>query len=737
MRIKSQLVTLVSGVVVPLVLLAAFLTYQLWQQQHQGYQQQFLERASAVRLALDTELDVTSRTLRAIGDSTEIPANDVEVLLRRRFRRLLDNYPGWLAVALTDARGQVIMTDRRIGTDVPPLLDAKDILRTMSSESAFISNLVTTPDGRHVVYVATAITRKDKAQGVIYAVIDHSQWLGLLRAYPVSKRGTLTLMDRNGIVISRTLKDQQWAGKKAPPNYWAKVIGKDSGAFRAISLDGDLFYAAFSRSQTSGWVLSTGVPAQEVDEALYRHTLVVLLVAVTAILGALAAAWRIGRDINASLHGLLESAKALANQLPTPQSVLPNREARAVRKALLNAYQQLVERDESLRESLEREAAARQQAEQSGRAKDQFLAMMGHELRNPLSTITAAVDLLGTATVPQPVLSRTRDIVRRQARHLTTMINDLMDVAQLDSGEIVLRKSHLDLAQVAAKVLLRFEETGRCAHLQMRTEHAPAWIEADEARIELLISCLLDNACKYTPAGGTVTLEVMGGTNTSVLRIRDTGVGIAAELAERMFDAFAQGDRGVERAEGGLGLGLTLVRKLVHLHGGSIEAYSDGAGRGATFAVTFPTAEMPSPEAEDPGLAVPRDLLLTIVEDIADNRDMMVMLLEAQGRRIKVAADGPSGVEVILEGPSDIAIVDIGLPGFDGLEVARRVRQAPGGAKVLMIALTGFGTEADRVSAFAAGFDDFLVKPFDPETFEVTLSEGLAAKRMSASTLRS
>jgi CheY-like chemotaxis protein len=296
----------------------------------------------------------------------------------------------------------------------------------------------------------------------------------------------------------------------------------------------------------------------------------------------------------------------------------------------------------------------------------------------------------------------------------------------------VLRKTRLDLAQVAAKVLLRFEETGRCTHLQMRAEHAPAWIEADEARIELLMTCLLDNACKYTPAGGTVTLEVLGEPHTSVLQIKDTGVGIAAELAESMFDAFTQGERGIERSEGGLGLGLALARKLAHLHGGAISAFSDGPGRGSTFAVSFPRAEAPLAEnAASMRPPASSDLLLTIVEDIADNRDMMLMLLEAQGRRINVAADGPSGVQTILEGPSDIAVVDIGLPGFDGLEVARRVRQAPGGERVLLVALTGYGTEADQAKALAAGFDDFLVKPFDPERFEAALIKGLELKHRS------
>ncbi|MDB5846484.1 MAG: hypothetical protein JWP29_236 [Rhodoferax sp.] len=730
MRIKTLLVALVAGVALPLVLLAGYVTYQLWQQQRLAYQQQYLERASAVRLALDTEFAVTQRTLRAAGDATEIPSADTEVVLLRRFRRLLDNYPHWVAVALTDAQGRVIMTAARPGTPAPPTLPAEDMRRTMASATGFISNVVTTADGRHVVFVAAAIMRKDATQGVIYAVIPQAHWLDLLRAYPVSQRGTLTLFDKNATVVTRTLDTEKWVAAKAPPAYWDNTIGRSSGIFKGKGLDSKPYYIAFSRSEASGWLLSAGVPQDEVDEALYWPTLAVLLAALVAVLGALTAAWRLGRDIHLSFSGLLASANALGDPQLAPPVLLPINEARTVGGALAEAHRQLLMREASLNASLEREAIARRQAESSSRAKDQFLAMMGHELRNPLSTITSAVELLWADLVSHTQLSRSRDIIRRQARHLTAMVNDLMDVAQLDSDEIVLHKTQVDLAQLAARVLLRFEETGRCTHLQIRIAHAPAWIEADEARIEFLITHLLDNACKYTPPGGAVTLEVLAEPDCSVLRVVDTGVGIAAEATERMFDAFTQGERGIDRSQGGVGLGLTLARKLVHLHGGEITVASAGPGQGSTFAVRFPRVASPVRDAVAATPSRSRELLLTIVEDIADNREMLMLLLESEGRKINGAADGPSGVQLILAGPSDIAVVDIGLPGFDGMEVARRVRQSADGHRVLLIALTGFGTEGDRSRALAAGFDDFLVKPFDPERLEAAIVKGLAAKEL-------
>lgn len=731
MRIRNQLVALVSGVLLPLTLLAAFVTWQLWTQQRQAYQQQYQERASAVRLAIDTEFDVTLRTLRATGDATEIPPAESEVVLRRRFRRLLDNYPDWVTVSLTDAAGRVTMTNSRPGRDAAPPLAQASIARAMASPAGLISDVTVTKAGARLVYVAASIMRGDATQGVIVVAIEHAHWLDLLRAYPVSKSGTLTLIDRNATVIARTVNDARWAGTKVPPAYWAKTIDRDSGAFKTLGVDGNTYYAAFSRSNSTGWILTAGVPESEVDDALRWKTLAVLLVAAGAILGALLAAWLLGKRISDSMLGLLQSARALTGKEPLKRVVLKNREARMVRTALFHEHAQLLARDAALGASLEREAAARARAERANSAKDQFLAMMGHELRNPLSAITAAMDLLSLDDVPRQALSRSREIVRRQAGHLAVMINDLMDVAQLGSGDIVLNTVGLDLAKVATKVLQRFDETGRCAHLQMHTAHVPAWIDGDEARIELLMTCLLDNACKYTPAGGTVLLEVLGEDDASVLKIRDTGAGLAADIVGNMFDAFTQGKRGIERTEGGLGLGLALVRELVNLHGGTIAADSQGVGHGATFTVRFPRIAAPLPQ-EPPARRGPADrLLVTIVEDIADNREALTMLLQARGFDAHAAADGPEGVELILRGPSDVALVDIGLPGFDGFEVARRVRQSASGQGVLLVALTGYGTDDDRTRALAAGFDEFLVKPFDPGLFEQALDAGLAANARS------
>jgi signal transduction histidine kinase/ActR/RegA family two-component response regulator len=728
MKIRNQLLTLVLGILLPLVLLAAYLTYQLCEQQRDGYQQQFLERASAVRLALDTEFAATFRALRATGDGSEIPQAYADTVLSRRFRRALDSNLDWAAIGLLDPQGRLLLSASRPGEKEPPALSADGIRAAKADASELISGLVSTTDGKHLVYLATRVTRDGATAGWVYAAVDHSHWLQLLGSYPVSKRGILTLMDGSGAIVARTLNDPQWVGKRAPASYLSRIAGQGQGAFETIALDGRPFYAAFSRSLAGGWVLSTGVPREEVDQALYWNGLMVLLVCATAILGASLAAWRLGKQINDAMVGLLQTARTLVDKEVVPVMELPINEARTIRDALVNSRELLRSREESLNEALAREEKARQQAESASHAKNQFVAMLGHELRNPVSAITAAVDLLGTGGASQTALARSREIIRRQTGHLAAMIKDLMDVAELDTNEIALRSSVFDLAQVAVKVQSRFEDTGRCAHLQIRTSHAPAWIHGDEARVELLMTCLLDNACKYTPPGGTVTIEVVGDVDSSVLRIVDTGVGFEPGSAERMFEAFAQGQRGIERSQGGLGLGLAIAKRLALAHDAVIVGSSEGPGLGAHFEVRFPAAAAPAPEAVEPVKELSSEILITIVEDIPDNREALELLLEAQGRRINAADDGPSGVELILQGPSDLALIDIGLPGFDGLEVARRVRLAPGGSQVVLVALTGYGTPADRARAADAGFDEFFVKPFDPDLLEGVLQRVAAAK---------
>jgi PAS domain S-box-containing protein len=391
----------------------------------------------------------------------------------------------------------------------------------------------------------------------------------------------------------------------------------------------------------------------------------------------------------------------------------------------------LVCRDASERRRAERERAeilarahsARDEAEAANRAKDEFLAMLGHELRNPLGAISNALyvlELIGAQTAPA---IQARQVVGRGIEQLTRMVDDLLDVARVTRGKVVLDRRPVNLAETVTQSLSALSTAGRAARHQITVDVEPVWINADPVRVQQVVTNLIVNAIKYTPADGTIHVTVGRDDDQAVVRVADNGIGISTDMLPRVFEPFAQGDRTLERAPGGLGIGLTLARRLVEAHAGAIEVQSDGPGLGSTFTVRLPRVAAPNADhasAPAESEAAPRRILL--VEDGQDARDMLRVYLAQMGHQVYEAADGPSGVEAALRVLPDVALIDIGLPGLDGYEVARRIRAAPGGQHLYLVAVSGYGQPKDREQALASGFDDYLVKPFDRDRMATLLT---------------
>ncbi|HXH83422.1 MAG TPA: ATP-binding protein, partial [Candidatus Tectomicrobia bacterium] len=351
------------------------------------------------------------------------------------------------------------------------------------------------------------------------------------------------------------------------------------------------------------------------------------------------------------------------------------------------------------------------------RQKDEFLAMLSHELRNPVGAIVMAIPLLEGAPGGESAAARARDVVSRQARHLSRLVDDLLDVARLTSGQIVLTRHRVDLAEVVTRAIDTLRMSGQLAHHELTTDVRPVTVEADFARIEQVVTNLLVNAVKYTDRGGRIDVGVSGEGGDAVIRVRDTGIGISAEMLPRLFDLFTQGPQALDRAKGGLGIGLTLVRRLVELHGGRVEASSEGVGRGSTFTVRLPrAADVPAEEVPRPDerIGEHQALRILIVEDNRDARDMLRMVLESAGHDVREAADGLEALQVAAREKPQVVLIDIGLPGLDGLEVAARLRATVDGSKAVLVAVTGYGQTDDRRRTAEAGFDLHLTKPVDP-----------------------
>lgn len=349
--------------------------------------------------------------------------------------------------------------------------------------------------------------------------------------------------------------------------------------------------------------------------------------------------------------------------------------------------------------------------------KDEFLAMLSHELRNPLAPIVNAVQLLRLQRGSEGEIERqARTIIERQVGQLKHLVDDLLEVSRITTGRVQLRQKRVTVNGVVDRAV----ETARPLIQQRQHELTvslppkPVWLYADAARLEQVVVNLLTNAAKYTNDGGHIWLTVQQEGEAAVLRVRDTGVGIVPELLPRIFDLFTQAERSLDRSEGGLGIGLSLVQRLVELHGGTVEAFS-ALGQGSEFVVRLPMTSVP-PVPESPVEAAPpagKRCRILVVDDSVDSAESLAMLLKASRHDVRTAHDGPSALEAALAYRPDVVLLDIGLPGLDGFEVAKRIRQQTTLKNVVLVALTGYGQDTDRRRSQEAGFDHHLVKPAD------------------------
>lgn len=364
------------------------------------------------------------------------------------------------------------------------------------------------------------------------------------------------------------------------------------------------------------------------------------------------------------------------------------------------------------------------------RRKDEFLAMLSHELRNPLGAITTAAQVIQLGTATGEKVERAGAVIARQSYQLSRMLDDLLEVSRVTTGRVQLNREHFDLAEVAARSVDALKSSGRLNSHEIDLQASRALVEADIARTDQIITNLLVNAVKYTDAGGRIEVKVGAEGPNALLQVSDNGIGISAELLPRLFEVFVQGRQALDRAQGGLGVGLALVRKLAELQGGTVEARSPGPGQGSTFTVRLPllvNGRVYLTERTSPRM-LPTSLRVLIVDDNADARDMLRTFLELAGHEVHDAVSGPDAVEAAGRVLPDLALVDLGLPGFDGLEVAARLRADPATHGILLVAMTGYGQPDDRRRTAEAGFEAHIVKPVTSD--QLTEVIALCASRM-------
>jgi CheY-like chemotaxis protein/nitrogen-specific signal transduction histidine kinase len=378
-------------------------------------------------------------------------------------------------------------------------------------------------------------------------------------------------------------------------------------------------------------------------------------------------------------------------------------------------------------------------AQRENRSKDEFLAMLAHELRNPLGAIQGAVHALSLMNQTEPMAVRATSIIKRQVVHMARLVDDLLDVGRAVTGKIVLKRAPLNLADAVKTYVSAAASANPNNPARIEFVSEPVWVSGDPVRLEQIVGNLVTNALKFTRGEGRISVHVGREGDDAVLRVADQGIGIPADMLPKIFDLFVQAHHTIDRSRGGLGIGLTLVRRLAELHGGTVHAASEGDGHGSTFTVRMPTVA--APRAADETVAAnsngnghkrafeSRRVLL--VDDNHDSREMYRAVLRAHGHDVCEAPDGERALALFqqraLDRPLDVAFIDIGLPGgMDGYELARRIRSLPMGRDVRLVALTGYGFPEDRQQSKQAGFARHLVKPVEPEALQRELS---AARR--------
>jgi signal transduction histidine kinase/CheY-like chemotaxis protein len=713
----------ILAALLPLVLLS-YLTLSSNAEHQKAEQIAAAQRSmQALITAVESELEVSQAALEVLAASPRLKAGDLAGFHAEALEAMRQR-PTWANVVLTTADARQLMNARLpFGTALPSRAAPAMVEQVARTGVAAIGDVAWSPVLKKPVLamLVPVHTQANQPTQVLVAPIWTTSILALLSRQALPKGAIVSIADRHNRIVARSLKHEDWVGKSISPTLAALLAqGKDEDWAITHTLEGEPVYTVYRRSKASGWTAALGIPVDVLDAPVRRaYWLLALSIGLAALLGV-AAALMFTRSITRPMLELRAAADAAGRgETPTmPDTDIP--EIRRVAEAVVHAHLERERLLASEREAHQLEREARQVAEQASDAKDEFLAMLGHELRNPLAPIYTAAQLLKKQGTGGASVQHLSAIVERQAAHLTRLVDDILDVSRVVRQRVLLRREPVDLNELLPQAVEQVQDQ-LAAHrhrLSMHPSGEPAWVLADRTRIVQVLVNLLGNAAKYTPDGGDIALQVSVRDGLVRATVSDNGSGIAPALLPRVFDLFTQGVRTLERAEGGLGLGLPLVRGLVELHGGRVEAMSAGEGQGSSFIMELPRIAAPAQAraaagagGQEPAAARVR---LMVVDDNQDAADMLAMYLEEQcGYDVAVFVDPFAALEAATADCPHALLLDIGMPRMDGYELARRLKAHPVSAHAVLFAVSGYGQKRDRDEAAAAGFAAHFAKPVD------------------------
>jgi signal transduction histidine kinase/CheY-like chemotaxis protein len=708
--LRWHLVQVLLAGILPLGLFAAVLLFLHWKAQDEQRRNVQLETTRLLAAAVDNALDSSVQRLAILSRQLATrPGNEAELYETARIATA--GSPDWENMLAFRADGKgVFRLDRPFGAAIPTMKLRTYSATALNGNRPAISPLfVNATTGTKVIGVAHPVERNGRVSHVLIASLNLRWFDELLARHAMPEGGIAGIFDAQMKFVARSHDAEVRRGADPAPDLHADMQRVAEGIGRYPSLDGRHVYTSWTRTR-HGWWVAVAAPAAPIDGGLWRTMWALGALLVLAVLIGVAFAGLKGRQITSSLAVLGQRAGELARgRALQPAARSPVAEIEQSLQALDSAST-LLERARLERDGLlEAEQRARSAAERANRAKDEFLAMLGHELRNPLAAVSNAAAVIRSGQRTGQQLDFASGVIERQTRHLKRLIDDLLDVGRVINGKIRLDRRPIELQASVQHVLATLRAAGSLARHRVEVDTRPVWVNGDQTRLEQVITNLLVNAATHTPAGGAIGIALEEARGEARLQVWDSGAGIAPEEQARIFELFYQSVASRERGGGGLGIGLTLVKRLVELHEGTVEVASEGEGRGAAFTVRIPTVV--APVATEPAAAARASAqTVLIVEDNEDERESLRMALELEGHRVLQAADARSALAEVRAGKPNVAFIDIGLPGADGYALAQAIR-AEHGERVALFALTGFGAPADVQRARQAGFRAHLTKP--------------------------
>jgi len=724
--IRTRLRALTLATLIPVAAFGMVGTWVLVEREQATLERAMADRVRSLLTAIESELRASATPLELLARSPSLDGPDLEAFRGEARRAMESRHGDWANILVSRAEDGEMLMNLLMPAGATPQRpqDAATIREAARTRSYTVSQIVLGDVLKQPLFaIRVPVVRDGRVERVLSAVVDPATIGRIVDLQKFPPEWAIAVIDGNfRFVVRRPAPG--FGNEFATPSLRQAIELPAYGWKRGELADGSEVYRTVLASTSTRWAVAISVPTSIVDTNL---RFVWMLWGGFAIAGALGLwfAWWLASGLSRPIRAIADAAPALGLgrplALPPPGRV---DELRQLVQALEAAATAIRERDD-------RQQAAEQALRATDRAKDEFLAMLGHELRNPLASVANASHLLKLATRQPEVVANVGAILARQVEQMTRLVDDLLEVGRVTGGKIRLERAPVDLAAVVASVVETWRGGDRLARHELVADLGEAWVDADRTRLEQVTANLLDNAVKYTPANGRIEVSVRREGDAAILEVKDTGEGMPPELIDRVFELFVQGERSLAREHGGLGIGLTLARRLVEMNGGDIRAASEGPGRGATLTVRLPAIERPAAAdrevpvaAESASPTLPRVL---IVEDNADARESLAWLLRHKRHEVQTAENGAEGLALARAGGADVVLLDIGLPDIDGYEVARRLKADPATRHLWLLAVTGYGTEEDRERALAAGFDDHVAKPVEPDELEALLLQRQAA----------